>query len=76
MNTCKYCADGRMKPYQNTYSTTLHIGKLGRRWIIETEVNACPPFAVCSRKGDSIHSGFFINFCPECGRDLREEAGS
>ena len=71
---CKYCTDGISNAYQHTRYTELRIGKLGRRWILETRTEGfCPPFAMCTSKGEPRCSGFFINFCPECGRDLREE---
>ena len=70
---CKYCADGKRNEYQHTHSTKLYISKVFSRYILETEViKRCPPFSICSER-KPIRSGFFINFCPECGRDLRQE---
>lgn len=69
-NPCPYC-EKDAAIYQETHHTNLYIEKFGPLHILKTEVNACPPFVECSRRGEEICAAFIINFCPHCGRDLR-----
>lgn len=71
--SCKVC-NGEMTLYQHTNTTKLHMGTFGKAATLVTECNACPPHADCCMKGISANSVFIINFCPECGRPLTDEA--
>lgn len=58
--------------YQETWHTKLYIDRLGAATILKTETNYCPPYAgCCGNDGQPRRAAFIINFCPECGRDLR-----
>ena len=80
---CRYC-DGKhgipyeesghmLTPYQDTFRTKLFIGDLpwaGKALFVRSYY--CPTYGdiYCNRpRMDS----FQINFCPHCGRDLRED---
>ena len=71
--SCKVC-NGEMTLYQHTNTTKLHMGTFGKATTLVTECNACPPHADCCMKGISANSAFIINYCPECGRPLTDEA--
>lgn len=68
---CEFC-EGKETEYQHTYHTKIYIGTFGKRRTLEVEAVRCPPFARCSSKNIPVRSAFYINFCPECGRDLRD----
>ena len=70
---CEYC-NGRRMPYQHTRSTKLFLDTFGSARTLVTECNACPPYADCCMKDISVNSAFPINFCPNCGKPLTEEA--
>lgn len=71
--SCKVC-NGEMTLYQHTNTTKLYMDTFGKAATLVTECNACPPYAKCCMKGASANSAFKINFCPECGRPLTDEA--
>lgn len=70
---CKVC-NGEMTLYQHTNTTKLYMDTFGKAATLVTECNACPPHADCCMKGISANSAFIINYCPECGRPLTDEA--
>ncbi len=70
---CEYCG-GEKTLYQQTNSTNLFMNAFGKAATLVTECNACPPYADCCMKGISANSAFEINFCPNCGRPLTDEA--
>lgn len=70
---CKVC-NGKKTLYQHTNTTKLFMNTFGRAATLVTECVPCPPYADCCMKGISDNSAFKINFCPECGRPLTEEA--
>lgn len=67
---CEYCS-GKFAEYQHTVNTRLAISTFGKARTIETECNPCPPYANCSMKGVPVRSAFLINYCPNCGRNLK-----
>ncbi len=69
---CQYCRKVGTE-YQHTYSVKISIDAFGKKRVLIVECDPCPPYAKCSRKGIPTRSAFVINFCPECGRDLRSE---
>ena len=71
--SCKVC-NGEMTLYQHTKTTKLFLNTFGESAVLVTECMACPPYADCCMKGISANSAFRINFCPECGRPLTDEA--
>lgn len=70
---CEVC-NGKTTLYQHTNDTKLFMNTFGRAATLVTECVPCPPYADCCMKGISANSAFKINFCPECGRPLTEEA--
>lgn len=70
---CGMCG-GKTILYQHTNTTKLFMNTFGEAATLVTECMACPPYADCCMKGISANSAFKINFCPECGRPLTEEA--
>lgn len=70
---CDMCG-GKTTLYQHTNTTKLYINTFGKASTLVTVCMACPPYADCCMKGISANSAFKINFCPECGRPLTEEA--
>lgn len=70
---CNMCR-GEKTLYQHTNSTKLFMNTFGEAATLVTECMACPPYADCCMKGVSANSAFKINFCPECGRPLTQEA--
>lgn len=70
---CEYCG-GRKTLYQQTNNTKLFMNTFGKATTLVIECNACPPYADCCMKGISSNSEFKINFCPNCGRPLTDEA--
>ena len=71
MMGCEYCKNGKTL-YQHTNHTKMYINRFGKARTIEIECNPCPPYANCSMKGNPARSAFIINFCPNCGADMRE----
>lgn len=69
-NGCEFCGGGKTL-YQQTRNTKLYINTFGKARTLVTESIQCPPFAKCCLKGVSANSVFLINFCPECGRNLK-----
>ena len=70
---CEVC-NGKTTLYQHTNDTKLFMNTFGRAATLVTECVPCPPYADCCMKGISDNSAFKINFCPECGRPLTDEA--
>ena len=70
---CNMCG-GKTTLYQHTNTTKLFMNTFGNAATLVTECTACPPYADCCMKDISANSAFKINFCPECGRPLTEEA--
>ena len=69
---CEYCANGKTL-YQHTYTMKLFINRFGKARTIEVECDPCPPYADCGMKNIPARSAFIINYCPNCGADLRGE---
>lgn len=70
---CEICGEERAL-YQSTRNTKLYVATFGKRKMLETESNACPPYSNCSRKNIPVCAGFEIEYCPKCGRPLTAEA--
>lgn len=70
---CKYCS-GEKTLYQKTHHTKLYMNTFGCASTLVTECSRCPPYAKCCMKDIPANSVFKINFCPECGRPLTDEA--
>lgn len=70
---CEMCG-GKKALYQHTTHTKLYMNTFGEAATLVTECMACPPYADCCMKNISANSAFKINFCPNCGRPLTEEA--
>lgn len=70
---CRICGEERAL-YQSTRNTKLYVATFGKRKMLETESNACPPYSNCSRKNIPVCAGFEIEYCPKCGRPLTAEA--
>ena len=70
---CEYCSRGWSEvPYQEgTYGKLYFVG-FGRKNLLVFEPHLCPPYAECSCKDVPIRMAFLINYCPNCGADLRE----
>jgi hypothetical protein len=68
---CEYCSPDKYVEYQRTTTTQIFIKTVRGARALEVCSDHCPPFADCSAKGVSTRSLFLINYCPECGRDLR-----
>jgi len=69
--SCKYCK-GIEPSYQSSAYHKIHIDSLGSRKVLRVENIGCPKYVDCSQKDMNIGSAFIINFCPNCGRDLRK----
>lgn len=69
---CEYCAGGK-KLYQHTNTTNLWIDKFGKSRTLLVECDPCPPYANCCMKNNPTRSAFIINYCPNCGADMRED---
>lgn len=69
---CAVCYGGK-QGYRHTLHTTLFVDTFGKKRVLLVESSGCPPFAECALKDKPLRSAFAINFCPECGRDLRKE---
>lgn len=69
---CPVCS-GEKREYQHTKHTKLFIDTFGEKRVLITECVCCPPYSQCSMKDIPARSAFIINFCPECGRDLRRK---
>lgn len=68
---CQYC-DGKFAEYQRTCCMTLSMGTFGKNRTLEVTAYRCPPFVDCSMK-HPFKSAFIINYCPHCGRKLKED---
>lgn len=56
--SCLYCSsDETEKLYQES------------NYVV---TNFCPPYSDCVMRNKFSKSVFIINYCPECGRDLKE----
>ena len=71
---CEFCIDSNEKVlYQSTIHTKLYIHKFGLQHTIETVCSGyCPPSVECGLQYIDHNSAFIINFCPNCGEDLRK----
>lgn len=69
---CQYC-DGKFAEYQRTYCMTLSMGTFGKNRTLEVSACRCPPFVDCAFKNIPASSAFIINYCPNCGRKLKED---
>lgn len=67
---CQYCEGDSVK-YQESRYSDLYINSFGKAKHLVVEINVCPPYADCSVKNMIRRSAFQINFCPNCGADLR-----
>lgn len=70
---CEFCG-GEKKLYQNSRYENMYMNTFGKRIVLETEFNKCPPFADCCNKDVPVESSFKIEYCPNCGRPLTDEA--
>lgn len=70
---CEYCRP-KASQYQTSSHTELYLDTLGSHRILQTRCQPCPPHSRCSSNGRSFRASFVINFCPNCGRDLRGES--
>lgn len=76
---CKYC-NGKLKLYQKTVNTKIYINTKDKASCLFVESNGCPTFPVTSKYLTSVCSlynvpnraSFIINYCPNCGRKLKE----
>lgn len=67
---CEYCRPPAA-PYQETYHTKLGLSTFGKARTLVTSCEPCPPHSRCGSRGRAFRAEFIINFCPNCGRDLR-----
>ena len=72
---CRFCDGEKELYYENRYGD-MYLSHFGKRKTLEVVPKGCPPFVKgCSHKGNidigAVHIVFPINFCPECGKDLR-----
>lgn len=68
---CKYC-NGEKVEIDHTHNTRLYMNTFGQARTLLTECNPCPPYANCCMKDIPANSAFIINYCPKCGRSLKE----
>lgn len=68
---CEYC-NRNEKIYQHSVYGNLYLGSFGKKRTLEFEPNFCPPYAKCSSRDVCKRIVFQINFCPNCGKDLRK----
>ena len=73
---CEYCESGMNVPYKISRYLDINISTVDpfvNAALVVTNIRkACPPFARCCDKDMNISVVFGINFCPNCGRDLRK----
>lgn len=68
---CKCCASSDNVLYQATAYIRLYMSRLEKRRTLKVEsIEYKNPLTL--NEYVTKTSEFFINFCPECGRDLRE----
>lgn len=70
---CEYCNGSGRVPYQETHSVKLYLNSFGDARTIEVEADKCPPMIGCMLSKIPLRSAFIINFCPNCGADMRKE---
>ena len=69
---CKYCDGNEEAPYMSTRYIDLFMGNsLGDRRALIVRHVGCPKYVNCTQKEMNISSVFEINYCPNCGADLR-----
>ena len=66
---CEFCESEGAILYQQTASTKLMIESFGNRTTLLVE---CEPWELRAHHVP-VRSRFIINFCPNCGRDLRKK---
>lgn len=75
---CEYCEGWKEHAtfYQTGRYCDLYIGKfLGHPGLgVGNLRKGCPPYADCSAKNWAPNQVFAINYCPECGEKLENDA--
>ena len=68
---CKFCGSSDDVLYQLTAYIRIYMSRLGKRTTLKVKsIDYKKPLTL--NEYDTKTSQFYINFCPECGRDLRE----
>lgn len=72
---CEYCDENAtdLIVYQETRDIQLFINAGGNASALYIEADGCPDIARCGLHHVPLRGAFIINFCPNCGRKLREE---
>lgn len=68
---CEYCKGLKRVSYQESHSVKLYINSFVDARTIEVEANKCPPSLGCGLSNIPVRAAFIINFCPNCGADMR-----
>lgn len=68
---CEYC-NGTKSLYQETRNTKIYISTFGEaRTLYVEDYGKCPPHEKCIMKCVPNRTEYLINYCPNCGRNLK-----
>ena len=68
---CEFCENTEKTLYQKSRYGDAYIDRFGKQAVMAVNPKVCPPFSNCGAKDMNICICYKINFCPNCGADLR-----
>lgn len=71
--SCPLCENDEKKLYAMSAYGEFYFDTFGEKKVLLAHINKCPQFAKCSAKEMDVYVALQLNYCPECGRRLKDE---